>query len=131
MIELKSFRLVHRHDLQPAVIAATARHAFVVEELLKLWRQMNKNPAIVEEERAKRKLLADQPQEVLDEVVGFYTEGAKEGLFDPEGGGTAAAKADFEFYSEAGQMEGPAAGLKVEDYWDLGPLNAAKKKLGG
>lgn len=103
----------------------------IVEELLKLWRQMNENPAIVEEERAKRNLLADQPKEVLDEVVGFYTEGAKEGLFDPEGGGSAAAKADFEFYSEAGQMEGPAAGLKVEDYWDLGPLNAAKKKLGG
>lgn len=103
----------------------------VVEELLKLWREMNENPAIVEEERAKRNLLADQPKEVLDEVVGFYTEGAKEGLFDPDGGGSAAAKADFEFYSEAGQMQGSADSLKVEDYWDLGPLDAAKKKLGG
>lgn len=103
----------------------------VIEELLRLWREMNENPSIVEEERARRGLLADMPQEILDEVVGFYTEGAEAGLFDPNGGGTAAAQSDFEFYSEAGQIEGPASSLKVEDYWDLGPLNTARAKLGG
>ena len=102
----------------------------VVEELLKLWSEMKENPAIVEEERAKRNLLADQPKEILEEVVPFYTEGAKEGLFDPAGGGTEAAKADFVFYTEAGQMEGPAESLKVEEFWNLEPLNAAKQKLG-
>ncbi len=102
----------------------------VVEELLKLWNEMNKNPAIVEEERAKRNLLADQPKEILDEVTAYYTEGAKEGLFDPSGGGVQAAKADFEFYTAAGQMEGPAESLSVEQFWNLEPLNAAKKKLG-
>ena len=35
------------------------------------------------------------------------------------------------FYTEACMMEGAADTLKVEDYWDLGPLDAAKKKLGG
>ena len=30
------------------------------------------------------------------------------------------AKADFVFYVEAGQLEGPADRLKVEDFWDLG-----------
>lgn len=103
----------------------------IVEELLGLWRQMNENPAIVEEERAKRDLLSDQPQEILDEVVGFYTEGTQEGLFDPNGGGTEAAMADFEFYTEAGQMQGSASDLKVEEFWELGPLDAAKAKLGG
>lgn len=102
----------------------------VVEELLKLWHEMKDNPAIVEEERAKRNLLADQPKEILAEVVPFYTEGAKEGLFDPAGGGMSAAKADFAFYTEAGQLQGPAESLKVEEYWNLEPLNAAKKKLG-
>lgn len=102
----------------------------VVEEMLKLWNEMSDNPAIIEEERAKRNLLADQPKEILAEVVPFYTEGVKEGLFSPTGGGMAAAKADFDFYTEAGQMEGPAASLKVEEYWNLEPLNAAKKKLG-
>ena len=101
----------------------------IVEELLRLWREMNENPAIVEEERAARGLLADQPQEILDEVVPFYTEGTKAGLFDPEGGGEAAARADFEFYTEAGQLDGPASELRVEDYWDLGPLRRAAKNL--
>lgn len=103
----------------------------LAEELLKLWREMKENPQIVEDERVKRNLLADQPKEILDEVVPFYTEAAKEGIFDPNGGGAEAAKADFEFYTEAGQLEGNAADLKVEDFWDLGPLEAAKKSLGG
>jgi NitT/TauT family transport system substrate-binding protein len=103
----------------------------IVEELLKLWREMKDNPQIVEEERAKRNLLADQPKEVLDEVVPFYTEAAKEGLFDPQGGGESAAKADFEFYTEAGQLQGSPAELKVEDFWDLRPLQEAQKTLGG
>ena len=102
----------------------------VVEEMLKLWNEMSQNPAIIEEERSKRNLLADQPKEILAEVVPFYTEGVKEGLFSPTGGGMAAAKADFEFYTEAGQMDGPADTLSVEEYWNLEPLNAAKKKLG-
>ena len=103
----------------------------LVEEMLKLWREMNENPAIVEEERAARNLLADQPQEILAEVTDFYTEGTEAGLFHPEGGGEAAAKLDFDFYSQAGQIEGPADSLMVEDYWDLGPLEAAKQALGG
>ena len=46
------------------------------------------------------------------------------------GGGAAAAKADFEFYVEAGQLEGPADKLKIEDFWHLAPLEKATKKLG-
>src|SRR3546814_9247700 len=61
--------------------------SIVVEELLKLWNEMNDNPAIIEEERAKRDLLTDQPKELLAEVVPFYTEGVQEGLFSPTGGG--------------------------------------------
>lgn len=103
----------------------------VVEELLKLWREMKTNPQIIEEERAKRNLLADQPKEILDEVVPFYTEAAKEGVYAPIEDPAAVAKSDFDFYVEAGQLQGPADTLKVEDFWDFGPLEAAKKKLGG
>ncbi len=103
----------------------------IVEELHKLWREIKANPGIVEEERAKRNLLADQPKEILDEVVPFYIEAAKEGVYAPLEDAAAVAKTDFQFYTEAGQLEGPADGLKVEDFWDLGPLEAAKKALGG
>jgi NitT/TauT family transport system substrate-binding protein len=103
----------------------------IVEELLRLWREMAENPNVIEEERAARNLLSDQPQEILDEVVPFYTEAMKEGVYHPSGGGEEAAMADFEFYTEAGQLEGPANEIKVEDYWDLGPLERAREKLGG
>jgi NitT/TauT family transport system substrate-binding protein len=103
----------------------------IVEELHKLWREMKANPGIVEEERAKRNLLADQPKEILDEVVPFYIEATKEGVYAPLEDAAAIAKIDFQFYTEAGQLEGPAEGLKVEDFWDLGPIEAAKKALGG
>jgi len=102
----------------------------VVEELLRLWREMNNDPAIVERERAKRGLLADLPKEIVSEVTKFYTEGTQAGLYNPAGGNEAIARTDFDFYANAGQMQGPAESLKVEDYWDLAPLQAARKKLG-
>jgi NitT/TauT family transport system substrate-binding protein len=103
----------------------------IVEELLRLWREMNADPGIVEEERAKRGLLADQPKEILDEIVPYYIEATESGVYPPEGGGETAARADFRFYVDAGQMEGDPDAIKVEDYWDLGPLDAARKALGG
>jgi NitT/TauT family transport system substrate-binding protein len=103
----------------------------IVEELHRLWREMKADPAVIEKERAKRNLISDQPKELLDEVVPFYTEAVKEGVYAPLENPAEVAKIDFLFYTEAGMMQGPADTLKVEDYWDLGPLEAAKKKLGG
>ena len=103
----------------------------VVEELLKLWREMNQNPGIIEEERVKRNLLSDQPAEVIEEVPDYYEEGVESGIWNPEGATADLAKADFKFYVDAGQLEGPAENLKVEDYWDLTIIEAAKKNIGG
>lgn len=102
----------------------------IVEELLRLWREMRENPGVIEQERAARDLISDQPQEILDEVVPFFEQAAEAGIYPPSGGGEAAARADFEFYTAAGQLEGDPADVRVEDYWELGPLNAAKAKLG-
>ena len=104
--------------------------AILVEELMKFWREMNADPSVVEKERAARNLLADQP-EAIEEVEDYYAEGVEAGLWNPEGASEAIAKGDFAFYVDAGQMEGPADSLKVEDFWDLGPAEAAKKNLGG
>lgn len=102
----------------------------IVTEFLRLWQEMAANPAVVEQERAKRKLMADQPKEVLEGITKFYTMATKEGVYAPTGGNAEIAKADFEFYTEAGQMQGPAAELKVEDFWYLAPLERARKALG-
>ena len=104
--------------------------AILVEELLRTWRDMAKDPSIIDQERKKRNLLSDLPKELLDEVDAYYKEAVDGGLYDPNGGGVEAAKADFEFYVAAGQMDGPAEDLKVEDYWYFAPLDAAKAKLG-
>jgi len=102
----------------------------IVAEFLRLWDEINADPSIVEKERAKRNLMADQPKEVLNSITKFYTESVKAGIYAPGGGSADVAKSDFEFYVEAGQMQGPFAGLKVEDFWYLPPLDKARKALG-
>ena len=104
--------------------------AILVEELLRTWQEMTKDPTILDKERKARNLLSDIPKELLEEVDAYYVEAVEGGLYDPVGGGVESAKADFAFYVDAGQMEGPASDLKVEDYWYLEPLDAAKAKLG-
>jgi NitT/TauT family transport system substrate-binding protein len=103
----------------------------IVEEFARLWAEMAKDPSIIETERAKRGILKDLPKEVLAKVNTFYADAVKNGIFDAKGGGAAAVKSDFEFYTEAGQLQGKASELKTEDFWDLGPLQRAQKKLGG
>jgi NitT/TauT family transport system substrate-binding protein len=104
--------------------------AILVEELLRTWQEMTKDPTIIDRERKARNLLSDLPKELLAEVDAYYKEAVEGGLYDPNGGGPEAAKADFAFYVDAGQMNGPASSLKVPDYWYLAPLDAAKAKLG-
>ncbi|HEX6000272.1 MAG TPA: ABC transporter substrate-binding protein [Hyphomicrobiaceae bacterium] len=102
----------------------------LVESFARLWSEMAKDPGVIEAERVKRNLLKDLPKEVVAGVSGYYADAIKHGLFDPKGGGAAAVKADFEFYTEAGQLKGKAGDLKVEDFWNLGPLEKALKKIG-
>jgi ABC-type nitrate/sulfonate/bicarbonate transport system substrate-binding protein len=103
----------------------------ITEEFLKLYREMKKDPGVIAAEREKRGLLSDQPKEALEGITDFIKEGVGSGLWNPEGGGPDVAKADLDFYATAGQIKGSAADLKVEDFWDFGPLDAAKKALGG
>jgi NitT/TauT family transport system substrate-binding protein len=103
----------------------------IVEELLRLWQEMAADPTVIEKERAARNLLADQPKEILDEVTPFVTEATQEGIYVPGGGDEETAKADFGFYTQAGQLEGDPASLQAEDFWDFAPLEAARKAVGG
>lgn len=101
-----------------------------IEELVKTWRAINKDPNYVVEERKKLGLLKDLPKDLEKEVLPYYQVGVKGGMFPTDGGGMVAAKSDLDFYSVAGQIQGTPADLKVEDFWNFVPLNAALKKLG-
>lgn len=101
----------------------------LVEELLAVWREINKNPGYAGEARAQYKLLAELPGDLEKEIEPYYRESVAVGMF-PNDGGRDAARDDFQFYSVAGQLEGDPESLKVEDFWDLGPLDRAIQKLG-
>jgi NitT/TauT family transport system substrate-binding protein len=102
----------------------------LVESLLTTWRDINKNPASVVELRKQYKLLPELPADLDKEIQPYYEESVAAGVFPNNGGSAEAVKDDFAFYAVAGQLEGDPATLKVEDFWDFGPLNRALDKLG-
>ena len=97
----------------------------LLEEVLKVWQSMVENPEFVVEERERLGLLPDLPAELEKELLPYYEQAAEEGLFTEDCGGEPAAKEDFVFYGEAGQLEGDPADLNVEDFWTLEPSESA------
>jgi NitT/TauT family transport system substrate-binding protein len=98
-----------------------------VSALVSVWQDMAKDPTIIRRETNPDGPIGQLPKEILDELDGFYTDAVAGGLYDPNGGGRKAAKADMEWYSAAGQLEGDANTLNIEDFWYLAPLDAAMK----
>ncbi|HYN13869.1 MAG TPA: ABC transporter substrate-binding protein, partial [Burkholderiales bacterium] len=98
-----------------------------VEELVRVNREINKNPASILEERKKLGLLKELPAKLEEEIAPYFKEGAASGIFPNDGGGETAAKNDLEFYALSGAIkkENP----KIEDFWHLAPLKAALSKL--
>lgn len=101
--------------------------AIFVEELIKVNREINKNPKSIVEERKKLGLLKDLPAKLEAEIVPFFDEAVKNGIFPNDGGGERAAKNDLEFFQLSGALKGET--LKVEDFWTFAPLKAALSKV--
>ena len=97
-----------------------------VRALLSVYRDMAKDPTIIRRETDPDGPIGQLPKEILDSLDGFYTDAVEGGLYDPNGGGRKAAKADIDWYSAAGQLTGDPAALKIEDFWYLKPLDAAQ-----
>ena len=102
----------------------------LVEELLKSARDLCENPAMIAEEREKYDLLPDLPQELADQLADYYVEAIEAGVYSCDGGSAEAAKTDISVLARSGQLEGAPEELKVEDFWYLEPLQAAKARLG-
>lgn len=94
-----------------------------VEELTKVSRAINAKPSWILEERRKLGLLKDLPPKMEEEILPFFQEAVKSGVFPNDGGGERAAKNDLEFYSLSGALKGE--NLKIDDFWYLAPLKAA------
>ncbi len=96
-----------------------------VSALVSVYRDMHKDPTIIRRETNPDGPIGQLPEEILAELDGFYTDAVEAGLYDPNGGGRAAARADMEWYSAAGQLEGDPDTLNIEDFWYLAPLDKA------
>jgi NitT/TauT family transport system substrate-binding protein len=99
----------------------------LLEELVKVNREINNNPNAMAEERKKLGLLKDLPPKLESEIVPYFKEGVANGIFPADGGGERAAKNDLDFFHLAGALKN--ANMKVEDFWDLAPLKAALAKV--
>lgn len=102
----------------------------LLEELVKVWREVNKDPNAIVAMREQYKLLPDMTKDDAGEIMPFYNEGVEIGLFPDNGGGEAAVKQDFEFFTASGTLQGKPEDLKIEDFWYLEALNAALAKVG-
>ncbi len=100
----------------------------LVEELVRVSRQINANPKFVAEERKKLGLLKDLPAKLEADITPYFEEAVKNGIIANDGGASLAPKTDLDFFTLAGQLKGE--NLKAEDFWDLAPLKAAISKLG-
>lgn len=98
-----------------------------VAALHSVWKDMAKDPTIIRRETDPNGPIGQLPAEVLAELDGFYKDAVEGGLYDPYGGGREAAKADMEWYTAAGQLDGDPATLNAEDFWYFAPLDAAMK----
>ncbi|OSQ50923.1 hypothetical protein MGEO_10470 [Marivita geojedonensis] len=96
-----------------------------VKALVSVWQDMAEDPTIIRRETNPDGPIGQLPQEILDQLDGFYADAVEGGLYDPNGGGRKAAQADMEWYSAAGQLDGDASELNIEDFWYLAPLDAA------
>ncbi len=96
-----------------------------VKALVSVYRDMHKDPTMVRRETDPNGPIGQLPKEVLDGLDAFFVEAVEGGLYDPNGGGMKAAKADLEWYSKAGQLQGDPASLDPNDFWYFEPLNKA------
>ena len=98
-----------------------------VDALVSVYQDMMNDPTIISRETNPDGPIGQLPKEVLGNLDQFYTDAVAGGLYDANGGGMNAAKADMEWYSKAGQLQGDAASLNINDFWYMEPLNKATK----
>ncbi len=99
----------------------------LLEELLKVTREICDNPQVIADEREKYDLIPDMPEELVSQIASYYGEAIKAGVYSCTGGSPEFAQTDIDVFTEAGQLKGDA--LKVEDFWYFEPLQAVQASM--
>jgi NitT/TauT family transport system substrate-binding protein len=98
-----------------------------LEELVRVNREINKDPNSIVAARKQLGLLKDLPAKLEGDILPYFKDGVADGIFPNDGGGESAAKNDLEFYALSGSIKKEKP--QIEDYWHLAPLKAALAKL--
>lgn len=101
--------------------------AVLVEELIRVTREINANPKSILDERKKLGLLKELPAKLEAEILPYFEEGVKNGIFPADGGAANAAQNDLDFFKLSGSIKGD--NLKADDFWYMAPLKAALGKV--
>ena len=102
----------------------------LLEELVRIWRDINRDPATILTLRDEFTLLPSLASDEVARILPYYEDGVTSKIFPGDGGGLRAAKADVEFYGNAGSIVGDTENLDADDFWYLAPLNRALETLG-
>ena len=102
----------------------------LLEELIKVWREVNKNPEAIVGMRKQYNLLPDMPKKDVDDIVPYYKETVSTGAFSDNGGGVPAVKGDFEFYGFAGHHQGRPLQAEGRGLLVLGSLEQGPRQTG-
>ena len=83
----------------------------------------------------EKSTLASEFNAIVFKVAGDATksqikEAVEAKSLSTSGGGPEAARTDITFFNLAGQLTGDPATLKAEDFWEFGPLERVKARLG-
>lgn len=95
-----------------------------VEELLRTWAEMNENPEMLIEARARYGLLPDLPDEEVEEAIEEFGDGVANGVYPTDGGRPEDAIDDIAFLAAAGEFEGETENVDPAAYWDLSLVRA-------
>jgi NitT/TauT family transport system substrate-binding protein len=100
--------------------------AVFVEELLRTWQDINEDPTIVGELRDQYGLLPDLPAEMEEDITNYWTEAVGNGIYPTDGGEPQDVRDDLAFLAAAGQVDIDPESVDVSQFWDFGPLDAAR-----
>ena len=79
-------------------------------------------------QRQQLGLLKDLPKALVDDITPYFEMAVPGGLFPTDGGGAAAARADFDFLIAAGRFTGKGSDYRVDDFWDLRPARRGPRQ---
>ena len=100
-----------------------------LDELLIVWRQINKDPDSILGGMRAHGLLADLPESTLDAILRYYRGAVSDGLFS-NNGGEGELGSDLELYGVSGPEDAGASKPKPENFWHMDALQASLERLG-